>query len=288
MPKVEDALFFAWSLEDLLQLHQVLNALEDGWKYELRLPNALDELPFFDVLLRSHALPDGFWIIETGVYFKEADQLKRTDARSFWSWDHSEALLRAHLKRIALLCSSPSETLKGIRTLGTLLARRNHPLDHLIASFRRLNPLFLTETSPSYDLLLSPDNHPPIIVFGEWHPPTDNPEPRLSGTIPFLGERNEEAKRIVGEFLRDISLRLNPDSPPEVSVNNVPFKSLRRILPVAKMCPPVWLSRNMVYKSGGKTPSDICGLGQVGNRPLLLNTFGLRELTRDHLTGPFC
>ena len=51
-----------------------------------------------------------------------------------------------------------------------------------------------------------------------------------------------------------------------VSVNNTPFKSLGRTLPVAKIAPPNLLDNTLVYQI--PTNKHQCGIGQVGQRPV--------------------
>ena len=129
----DDALCITWEEEDLREFQKILNELPDGWSYELRLPNEEGKLSFFDVMLEWKREDEGnLWLLETGVFFKEADELRRTHASSFWSWDHAEALLRTHLDRIAKICSSPELTIEALKKMGTMLARRDHPLDSFL------------------------------------------------------------------------------------------------------------------------------------------------------------
>ena len=189
-----------------------------------------DKLPFFDVLLQLKQDPhDHLWFLETSVFFKEADELRRTHASSFWSWDHAEALLRSHLDRIAKICSSPHTTLEALETLGTLLARRGHPLEQLILSFRRLNPSFLAESEVSA-VTLDEGAEGMGGIFGSWKPDEVPFTKRLAGTIPFGGPVNEQVKRITAEFLNEIAKRIREASEAEVvvTVNNSPFKNLTR------------------------------------------------------------
>ena len=51
-----------------------------------------------------------------------------------------------------------------------------------------------------------------------------------------------------------------------VSVNNTPFKSLGRTLPVAKIAPQNLLDNTLVYQI--PTNKHQCGIGQVGQRPV--------------------
>ena len=267
----DDALCLVWEEEDLLNLHRELNALPDGWNYELRLPSDDGMLPFFDVELRWKKEPNqqGGWFIETGVYFKEADELLRTDASSFWSWDHAEALLRSHLDRVAKICSSPENTIEGMKKMGVLLARRRHPMEQIFLSFARLNPTFLAEDQQERTFVEKED-WDDLEVFGTWSPDDTPFKKRLSGTVPFGGPVNEHVKRTTREFLNEIARRLRGHDGPdvEVTVNNSPFKCLSRTLPVAKICPPKLLGNNLVYRVGPDKGGP-CGIGQVGFRPVV-------------------
>ena len=266
----DDALCLVWDEEDLRRLHRELNELPDGWSYEMRLPDEEGKLSFFDVMLeRKEDTNEGGWIIETSVFFKPADGLLRTNAKSFWSWDHAEALVRSHLDRIAKVCSTTQGTVEGMRKLGVILARREHPLEQLFLSFCRLNPSFLAERDEERRWI-ERGEWEDIEVFGIWEPEEMNLKKRLAGTIPFGGPVNEVVKRITAEFLQEIARRLkgNSDLEIEVTVSNSPFKCLTRILPVAKICAPKLLGNNLVYKIQ-KESNGRCGIGQVGFRPVI-------------------
>ena len=264
----DDALVIAWKDNTIDLLLDTLNNLDDNWRYELRKPDPNGTLSFFDLDLKLHQQPDEtLWTFQTGVFFKPTDSLSRTCASSFWSWDHAEALLRTHLHRTAILCSSINEAALGILKLGTILARRHHPLDQILTALERLNPVFRAE-HPVPRRALNVTNHTFQSPFGEWSPDTDPSGLRLPGTIPFLGStHNDAAKRITGEFLNKVAVSLKLDMEVVVSVNNVPFKTLGRLLPLAKPKIPCLLDANVVYKISNED-SDRCGVGQVGWRPL--------------------
>ena len=171
----DDALVIAWNKGTIERLIQTLNQLPDNWKYEYRPPDTQGNLPFFDCNLRRiFTAHQGTWSFETGVHFKPTDKLNRTDASSFWSWDHQEALLRSHLHRTAILCNTKQQTEQALNTLGTLLARRNHPMEGVISSFQRLNPTFLIEIQQQ-KTTLTPQNCPPSSPLD--HGALSNPTP---------------------------------------------------------------------------------------------------------------
>ena len=265
----DDALLLAWETEDIDLLHATLNDLDDGWTYELRKPSVGGHLPFFDVDIWAHERHDATWEFATGIFFKEADLLRRTNANAFWSWDHAEALLRAHLDRTAKICSDVETATTALRKLGRMMARREHPLQALILSCARLNPLFLAEASCPERTLLSPGNTPPLPQYATWTEPDKQECIHLSAVIPYGAHVNEAAKRITGEFMEALKTLLYNDEKRQVkiNVNNTPFKSLARLLPVAKICPPPKLLNNLVYRISNAT-SPWCGIGQVGTRPL--------------------
>ena len=264
----DDALVVAWNEETIDYLLRTLNDLDDNWKYELRKPNDRNELSFFDLKLKLVRDPtNDTWTFLTGVFFKPTDSLNRTCASSFWSWDHAEALLRTHLHRTATLCSSIDEATDAILKLGNILAKRNHPLEYIVSAVERLNPVFRAE-HPCSRQPLAEGTHCFPDIFGDWNETSDTKVLRLPGTIPFLGPgHNETAKRITGEFLQKVAASLKTDSPTEVSVNNIPFKTLGRMFPLAKPRLPALLDFNVVYKIQNND-NDVCGIGQVGQRPL--------------------
>ena len=261
----DDALILAWKETDIEELITQLNLLPDNWTYELRKPEN-GSLPFFDTRLALRPSDKGQWIIDTGVYFKPTDLLNRTHATSFWSWDHQEALLRSHLHRVAKICTNIPDAIRGLKKLGKMLAKREHPLENIIYSFERLNPTFLAEQTPARKVI-SPQNAPEIVIFGDWEQIERSKGIHLPGTVPFLGEgRNDQAKRVTGNFLATIAKMIHTNETAIVSVNNTPFKSLGRTLPVAKIAPPNLLDNTLVYQI--PTNKHQCGIGQVGQRPV--------------------
>ena len=107
-----------------------------------------------------------------------------------------------------------------------MLAKRDHPLENIIYSFERLNPTFLAEQTLARKVI-SPQNAPEIVIFGDWEQIERSKGIHLPGTVPFLGEgRNDQAKRVTGNFLATIAKMIHTNKTAIVSVNNTPFKSL--------------------------------------------------------------
>lgn len=267
----DDALIIAWDKTSIEKLMRTLNELPDNWNYEFRAPDANHSLSFFDCqITRTHNPANNTWLLQTGVHFKPTDMLNRTDASSHWSWDHQEALLRSHLHRAAILCSNIEQTREALNKIGQMLAKRHHPRENIITSFERLNTSFLIE-SMSERTTVSPDNCPAVSTFGPWTFNEPPPTLSLSGTVPFLsGNRNEQAKRTTGTFLQQIATAINLKIQADItiSVNNTPFKNLSRILPIAKCPPPTLLECHAVYKIQNPLKDNVCGVGQVGIRPV--------------------
>ena len=111
-------------------------------------------------------------------------------------------------------------------------------------------PPFLIETVVERSTI-HPNNCPPVQTFGPWsfsEPPSSL---SLSGTVPYLsGNRNEQAKRTTGTFLQHLAscIMQRIDSNIVITVNNTPFKSLGRTLPIAKCSPPALLENYAVYR----------------------------------------
>ena len=171
--------------------------------------------------------------------------------------------MRSHLHRVAKICSNTHAAAKGLRKLGKMLAKREHPLSSIITSFERLRPCFLAEIEIeryTFDQNAAME----ITIFGEWEPKEVAAGLHLSGTVPFLGTgRNEQAKRITGTFLNDIAKSIICDEPPSITVNNTPFKSIGRSLPNAKIMPPVLLDNELVGRTEtGGPPDERAFLGQ--------------------------
>ena len=249
-------------------MHACLNALPDGWTYELRKPLLSESeasLPFFDVeLLLQNNTERTEWWFETRIYFK---RLCRTHADSWWSWDHAEALIRSHLDRTARICSSTDLAVEAVRTLGWMLARRQHSFENLVLSLKRLKTVFLAQCSCPVRTLISPQNCQAIGTFRTWEPPADDCNLRMSGTVPFAGPNcNDIVKRITWKSLRKLCDVIHPDLEVTINVNNTPFRSLSRLLPVAKIMPPPLTQSNLVYQIGNE---ESCGIGQIGQRPLM-------------------
>ena len=143
-------------------MHECLNELPDGWRYELRRPLVTENdssLSFFDVMLflRSNFERTEWWF-DTGIFFKPADRLFRTHADSFWSWDHAEALIRSHLDRTARICSSMDLATEALRKLGWMLARRRHNFESLVLSLKRLKTVLAQCPCPERSLISPQDN----------------------------------------------------------------------------------------------------------------------------------
>ena len=193
----DDSVIVARCDEDIQLLHSHMELADDHWKFELKLMGADDCLSFFDVSLRRVFSPDvQGWVIQTGVFFKPSDALMRTHAGSFWGKTHQEALLRAHVLRVAKFCSEQGLVSDAAQKVGILLARRLHPLDSLMNSLQVLGPCFLVDNMPERDRVevgttfLEP-------WYRAWMPHKRGPVTKLVFKVPFLGGWTNSVKEAV-------------------------------------------------------------------------------------------
>ena len=142
---------------------------------------------------------------------------------------------------------------EALRKLGWMLARRRHNFESLVLSLKRLKTVFLAQCPCPERSLISPQDSLEIRTFRAWETPTEDKELRMSGTVPYAGPNcNDIVKRITWKFLRRLCDVLHPDTHVVINVNNTPFKSLARHLPVAKITPPLLVQSKLVYFIGNE------------------------------------
>ena len=242
----DDSIIIAWSDHAIRSLLDAMRNLHDGWSYTLKLMDSDNELAFFDVRVRRRQLPEShFWVLDTEVFFKEADTLMRTWASSFWSDTHAEALLRAHLLRVCRYCSTVEGAVVSAQALGVVLARRQHPLENMLQSFARLRPHFLVDTVKHTDHV-GPQNTPAIHPWSHRQCADKARPPKIVLSFPFCGATQPHVRRIIVDTWRT-AFPTHHLTATDICTPSTPFRSLTRLLPCGKPSPPLLLSSCVVY-----------------------------------------